>query len=115
MRYLFAICLTLTSVGASADTYRWTDTNGQTVITDTPPPGKARSVVKMGGNNDAGDGLSFATKKAAEAFPVVLFHQRRLRQRMQAGARTAAWPRRTFYRKDAAKAGRDRRTEATDR
>ena len=73
MRYLFAICLALTSVGASADTYRWTDTNGQTVITDMPPPGKARSVVKMGGNNDAGDGLSFATKKAAEAFPVVLF------------------------------------------
>ena len=73
MRYLFVICLALASVGTSAETYRWTDTNGQTVVTDTPPPGKARSVVRVGGNPDAGDGLSFATKKAAEAFPVVLF------------------------------------------
>lgn len=73
MRYLFMIGLALASVGAQAETYRWTDASGQTVVTDTPPPGKAKGVVKTGGSAEPGDGLSFATKKAAEAFPVILY------------------------------------------
>ena len=73
MRYLFVICMALASASAQADTYRWTDAAGQTVVADTPPPGKVKGVVKNGGTAEPADIRSFATKKAAEAFPVILF------------------------------------------
>jgi glutaredoxin len=73
MRYLLTLCLVLAAAGVQAETYRWTDTGGHTVVSDTPPPGKAKGVVKVGGKAEASDGLSFATKRAAEAFPVTLY------------------------------------------
>ncbi|PKO36650.1 MAG: glutaredoxin family protein [Betaproteobacteria bacterium HGW-Betaproteobacteria-6] len=73
MRYLLPICLMLAAAGVQADTYRWTDSGGRTVISDTPPAGKATGVVKLGGKPEASDGLSFATKRAMEAFPVTLY------------------------------------------
>lgn len=73
MRYLLMLCLTLAATFAQADTYRWLDTGGRTVVSDTPPPGKTKGVVKNGGKAEAGDNQSFATKKAAEAFPVTLY------------------------------------------
>jgi glutaredoxin len=73
MRYLLTMCLVLTTAFAQADTYRWTDSGGRTVISDTPPPGKAKGVVKTGEKGEASDGLSFATKKAMESFPVTLY------------------------------------------
>ncbi len=73
MRYRFMICLALACTGASADTYRWVDSAGKTVISDMPPPGKAKDLVKTGGKAEADDGLPFATRKAAESFPVILY------------------------------------------
>lgn len=73
MRYLLPLCLALAAAGVQADTYRWTDSTGHTVISDTPPPGSAKAVAKLGGKPEASDGLSFATKRAMESFPVTLY------------------------------------------
>lgn len=73
MRYLLMLCLTLAATLAQADTYRWLDSGGRTVVSDTPPPGKSKGVVKTGGKAEPGDNMPFAVKKAAEAFPVTLF------------------------------------------
>jgi glutaredoxin len=73
MRYLLMLCLAVAGTCAQADTYRWVDSGGRTVVSDTPPPGKTKGVVKNGEKAEAGDNLPFATKKAAEAFPVTLF------------------------------------------
>lgn len=72
MRQLLVLCLALASLGAVAETYRWVDATGRVIISDTPPPGKPKSVVKTA-DADAGDGLPFAVKRAAEAFPVILY------------------------------------------
>lgn len=73
MRRLFILCLALTSICAQAQTYRWVDSAGHTIISDTPPPGKAKAVSKTGEAAESGDNLPFAVKKAMEAFPVTLF------------------------------------------
>lgn len=73
MRYLLTLFLVLATAGAQAETYRWTDTGGHTVVSDTPPPSKVKGVIKTGGKAEAGDQLSFATKRAVEAFPVTLY------------------------------------------
>ncbi len=73
MQRLLVLCLALCCGLAQAQTYRWTDANGRTIVSDTPPPGQARNVAKAGGKAQPDDGLPFATKKAAEAFPVILY------------------------------------------
>ena len=73
MRHLLVLCLALSSACAVAETYRWVDPAGRTVISDTPPPGRAHSVAKAGASNGNTDGLPYAVKKAAEDFPVTLF------------------------------------------
>ena len=73
MRFLLMLCLALAGTCVQADTYRWLDSAGRTVVSDTPPPGKSKGVVTAGGKAEAGDNTPFATKKAAEAFPVTLY------------------------------------------
>lgn len=73
MRHLLVLCLALTSACAVAETYRWVDPAGRTVISDTPPPGRANSVAKAGASNGNTDGLPFAVKQAVESFPVTLY------------------------------------------
>ena len=73
MRHLLMLCLALSSACAVAETYRWVDPAGRTVVSDTPPPGRAHSVAKAGASNGNTDGLPYAVKKAAEDFPVTLF------------------------------------------
>ncbi len=73
MRYLLMLCLALSSACALAETYRWVDPAGRTVISDTPPPGRAHSVAKAGASGENTDGLPYAVKKAAENFPVTLY------------------------------------------
>ena len=73
MRHLLVLCLALSSACAVAETYRWVDPAGRTVISDTPPPGRAHSVAKAGASDGNTDGLPYAAKKAAEDFPVTLF------------------------------------------
>ena len=73
MRRLFMLCLALTCLQAQAQTYRWTDSAGRTVISDTPPPGQTKSVIKTGEAAEAGEALPFATRKAMASFPVTLY------------------------------------------
>lgn len=72
MRYLLTLCLLLAGSAAIADTYKWTE-GGKTIISDTPPPGKTKSVTKAENKSEAADNLPFATKKAMEAYPVTLY------------------------------------------
>jgi len=55
---------TAAAVSAQAQTYQWKDSNGRTVISDTPPPGSARDARTMGG---AVPGSTSATGKPSEA------------------------------------------------
>jgi glutaredoxin len=73
MRHLLILCLALSSTCTLAETYRWVDPGGRTVISDTPPPGRAHSVAKTGIDKENTDGLPYAVKKAAENFPVTLY------------------------------------------
>jgi glutaredoxin len=74
MRHLLALCLLLGSLAATAETYRWVDSAGHIMVTDTAPPGKTKSVAKSGeAASTGGDELPFATKKAVENFPVTLY------------------------------------------
>lgn len=74
MRYLLILCLALLSVGASAQAYRWVDSTGRTIISDTPPPGQAKAVSRVGdAPPSGGDDLPFAVRKARENFPVTLY------------------------------------------
>ena len=73
MQRLLVLCLALCCAGVQAQTYRWTDANGRTVISDTPPPGQVRNVAKAGGKAVPDDGLPFATRLAAEKHPVLLY------------------------------------------
>lgn len=74
MRYLLLLCLALLSVGASAQAYRWVDSSGRTIISDTPPPGQAKTVKRVGEAAPSGsEDLPFAVRKARENFPVTLF------------------------------------------
>lgn len=60
---------------ASAQTYRWVDpATGRTMITDTPPPGSAKQVSRTTSAPPAADAqLPFATRQAAQNFPVTLY------------------------------------------
>lgn len=72
MRYVLMFCLVLSGTSALAETYRWTE-GGKTVISDSPPPGKTKSLYKAGASAEPGEALPFAVKKAMEAFPVTLY------------------------------------------
>lgn len=73
MRTLLIAALAIAATAVSAQTYRWTDSGGRTMISDTAPPGKPKNVVKNDDKATAGDNLPFATQRAMAAFPVVLY------------------------------------------
>lgn len=73
MRLIIALCLSVACLGASAQTYRWVDGNGRTVVSDTPPPANARDVAKDASKAQADDGMSYATRLANQKFPVTLY------------------------------------------
>lgn len=73
MRLIIALCLSAASLGASAQTYRWVDGNGRTIVSDTPPPANAREVAKDASKAVADDGMPYATRLASQKFPVVLY------------------------------------------
>ena len=73
MRYLLILCLALASTCASAEAYRWVDPQGRVVISDSPPPGRARDVSKAGSASEASDGLPYEVRRAVENFPVTLY------------------------------------------
>ena len=73
MRRLLVLCLALSSLAVSAETYRWVDPQGRTVISDTPPPGRARDVSKSGTSGLNADSQPYAVRLAAENYPVILY------------------------------------------
>lgn len=74
MQRLLLICLLMTAAGVHAETYRWVDAAGRTVISDTPPNGPVKGLVASTAKApQPGDGLSYAARRAAEAFPVTLY------------------------------------------
>ena len=73
MRSIVLLSLVLACSAAFAQTYKWTDSAGRTVISDTPPTGQAKKVSKSSDTAQADDNLPFSVKKAMEAFPVVLY------------------------------------------
>ena len=72
-----AICLTfglsLAVPATQAQTYRWVDSTGRTIISDTPPPSRVKGVAQVGSGSQPGENLPFAVRKARENFPVTLF------------------------------------------
>lgn len=72
---LAVLILLLTAAGAQAQTtYRWVDpSSGRTVISDKPPPEGARQVVTRKGEESNTPTVPYATRQAAEKFPVVLY------------------------------------------
>ena len=79
MRLLRFVLLGAAVIAASPagaqTTYRWVDpANGLTVFSDKPPPPGARQVVKMSGDEAAGEAkLPYATQLAVDKFPVTLY------------------------------------------
>ena len=73
MRRLVILCLVLASPFVQAETYRWVDSAGRVIISDTPPPGQVKNVHKSDDAPAASDNLPFAVKKAMEAYPVTLY------------------------------------------
>jgi len=71
---LSATLLASSLVGAQT-TYRWIDkTTGKTVYSDQPPPAGAAKVVKMDGSAPTDEKqVPYATRQAAEKFPVTLY------------------------------------------
>ena len=70
--------LALLVVGAAhaQQLYRWTDENGRTHITDTPPPASAKNVQKksaVGSGAEGGAPVPFELAAAMKDFPVVLY------------------------------------------
>ena len=73
MRRLLIASLILICTSAFGQTYRWIDSSGRTVFSDTPPPGKTQGVAKTEEAASSGDNLPFAVKRAMEKFPVTLY------------------------------------------
>ncbi|MDR3352626.1 MAG: DUF4124 domain-containing protein [Zoogloeaceae bacterium] len=68
--------LALVASLAAAQTYRWTDSAGRTVYSDTPPPHTVKNAVRVGkkGATNAEDGnVPFAVRVAAQKYPVTLY------------------------------------------
>lgn len=70
-----AAALAATSLAGAQTTYRWVDqASGQTVYSDQPPPPGTPGVVKVGGEaRGAEPQIPYATRQAAEKYPVTLF------------------------------------------
>jgi len=75
LRFLvIAATLFASTLAAAQTTYRWIDASGQTVFSDQPPPSGAKQVVKLHAEvRGEEQQLSYATRQAAEKFPVILY------------------------------------------
>ena len=72
---LLAAALSATTLVSAQTTYRWVDqASGQTVYADQPPPPGTPGVVKVGGEaREAAPQVPYATRQAAEKYPVTLY------------------------------------------
>ena len=74
---LFCLVFALTSLANAQTTYRWVDkATGKTVFSDQPPPPGVNPVeVREGGVKKESSQQSYATRQAAEKYPVTLYTQ----------------------------------------
>ena len=72
---LLGAALLVSSLVIAQTTYRWIDkTTGKTVFSDQPPPSGTAKVVKSSGDAPADEKqMPYATRQAAEKFPVLLY------------------------------------------
>lgn len=72
---ILSAALLTTSLAVAENTYRWVDKGtGQTVFSDQPPPPGAKNVVTItAGERIDEQQLPYATRQAAEKFPVTLY------------------------------------------
>ena len=76
LRLSFLLIALFSGSSAHAQTtYRWIDkATGQTVFSDQPPPPGSKQVATKSGNEQSdGQPLPYATRQAADNFPVTLF------------------------------------------
>lgn len=75
-RSLLVLALALAASAASAQIYRWTDEQGKTHVTDTPPPAGAKNVRKLrpaAAPIGSGDNEPYALQLARKNAPVTLY------------------------------------------
>ena len=70
---LFCVALSLVFPCSAEVTYRWVTGAGETVYSDQPPPPGTRFEKMEGGGQDGGQVLPYATRVAAEKYPVTLY------------------------------------------
>lgn len=73
---LFLLCAAMATAATAAEMYRWVDKDGKVHYTDSPPPPSAKKVEEknLGGNSAVtGGDLPYATRTAAQNFPVTLY------------------------------------------
>jgi len=72
---ILSAALLTTSLAVAQNTYRWVDKDtGQTIYSDQPPPPGAKHVVTItAGERIDEQQLPYATRQAAEKFPVTLY------------------------------------------
>ena len=72
---ILSAALLATSLAVAQNTYRWVDKDtGQTIFSDQPPPPGAKHVVTItAGERIDEQQLPYATRQAAEKFPVTLY------------------------------------------
>ena len=72
---LLCAALAFTSLAGAQTTYRWIDrTTGQTVFSDLPPPPGTKLIETIEGKTASDERqLPYATRQAAEKYPVTLF------------------------------------------
>jgi glutaredoxin len=72
---LAMVLVAATSAAMAANMYRWVDSDGKVHYTDTPPPATAKKVEQknLGGNYIEADDLPYASRLAAQRFPVTVY------------------------------------------
>jgi hypothetical protein len=73
---VFMLCSVMAATAGAAEMYRWVDKEGKVHYTDTPPPPSAKKMEEknLGGNQSVSGGdLPYATRAAAQNFPVTLY------------------------------------------
>ncbi len=74
-RFAALVLVVLSLTAQAQSTYRWVDPSGAVHYSDQPPPPEAKSVEqkRLGTGNVVEGGLDYATRQAAEKYPVTLY------------------------------------------
>jgi hypothetical protein len=68
-----ALAAQFATLAAAQQMYRWTDENGRTHITDTPPPAAAKGVRKVKPPAGPAESVPYSLQQAMKNFPVTLY------------------------------------------